>query len=322
MQEGTFKTYIEEDREYFIFRDAAQPDRLLTKDLPLTESLVSFTELDFDELEAQFMAVDLVLYRLQPGCGKSVESEVIREASTRLAALAEKHIVLETLRLDYGERFAQMQATESPDYAALLFDHTSMRFSLNRFTEAQALVRRILREVLNAESGVRAPYRTRMAAYKTAGCRFPFSVLTTKMEATADDYLTEVLYVRDPLDIIDFYVRECIRRLLLTRCCKHCGRWFFLTGHQGLEYCDRTLDAKGRSCREIGAFAVYAQSKKSDEVFTAYRREYKKRNAWMQAGKITKQSYENWCSKAQAAKKDLADGKITLQVCLERLKED
>ena len=161
-----------------------------------------------------------------------------------------------------------------------------------------------------------------MAAYKTAGCRFPFSVLTTKMEMTADDYLTEVLYVRDPLDIIDFYVRECIRRLLLTRCCKHCGRWFFLTGHQGLEYCDRTLDAKGRTCREIGAFAVYAQSKKSDEVFTAYRREYKKRNAWMQAGKITKQSYENWCSKAQAAKKDLADGKITLEVCLERLKED
>ena len=35
-----------------------------------------------------------------------------------------------------------------------------------------------------------------------------------------------------------------------------------------------------------------------------------------------KGSYENWCSKAQAAKKDLADGIITLQVCLERLKED
>lgn len=322
MQEGTFKTHIEEDREYFIFRDAAQPNHLLTKDFPLTESLVSFTELDFDELEAQFMAVDLVLYRLQPGCGKNVEAEVILEASERLASLAEKHIVLEALRLDYTERFAQMQVTDSPDYAALLFNHTSMRFQLSRFIEAQAQTRLILREVLNAESGIRAPYRARMAAYKTAGCRFPFSVLTTKMEMTADDYLTEVLYVRDPLDVIDFYVRECLRRLLLTRCCKHCGRWFFLTGHQGLEYCDRTLDAKGRTCREIGAFAVYAQSKKSDQAFTAYRREYKKRNAWLQAGKITKHDYQHWCGKAKMARNDFADGKITLETFLERLKED
>ena len=86
--------------------------------------------------------------------------------------------------------------------------------------------------------------------------------------------------------------------------------------------CGMWTGSSCRSCREIGAFAVYAQSKKSDEVFTAYRREYKKRNAWLQAGKITKQSYENWCSKAKMARNDFADGKITLETFLERLKED
>ena len=30
MREGTFRTYINEDREYFIFRDAVQPEHLLT----------------------------------------------------------------------------------------------------------------------------------------------------------------------------------------------------------------------------------------------------------------------------------------------------
>ena len=322
MREGTFRTYINEDREYFIFRDAVQPEHLLTKELPLTESLVSFTELNFDELESQFMKVDTTLYRLHPGCSKEEEAGIICEASELLFALAEKHIVLEVLRLDYKERFDQIQASDLPDYAEILFNHTSMRFQLNRFIEAQAQLRQIIAEVLTAEIGVRTPFHTRLEAYKNAGCRFPFSVLTTKMEPVADGLLTEVLYVRDPMDVIDFYLRECIRRQLLSRCCKHCGRWFFLTGHQGLEYCERTRDAKGRMCREFGAFAVYAQSKKSDEVFTTYRREYKKRNAWMQAGKMQKQDYERWCEKAKIAREELADGKITLAEFVERLKED
>ena len=42
----------------------------------------------------------------------------------------------------------------------------------------------------------------------------------------------------------------------------------------------------------------------------------------MQTVKITKHDYQHWCGNAKMARNDFADGKITLETFLERLKED
>lgn len=42
MREGSFKPYINEDREYFIFHDAGKLDSEVHRDFPLMESLGVF----------------------------------------------------------------------------------------------------------------------------------------------------------------------------------------------------------------------------------------------------------------------------------------
>lgn len=53
----------------------------------------------------------------------------------------------------------------------------------------------------------------------------------------------EVLYPKDICDLIDFHVRECVKREVRMRVCKNCLRCFDVTGKAGTEYCDRVCDS-------------------------------------------------------------------------------
>ena len=48
-------------------------------------------------------------------------------------------------------------------------------------------------------------------------------------------------------DLIDYHLRECIKREVKMRVCKNCGRYFALTGRTNTEYCSRPFDEKGRT---------------------------------------------------------------------------
>ena len=45
-------------------------------------------------------------------------------------------------------------------------------------------------------------------------------------------------------DLIDYHLKECIRRGVKLRKCKNCGRYFVVSGHGGAEYCDRPFNAR------------------------------------------------------------------------------
>ena len=97
------------------------------------------------------------------------------------------------------------------------------------------------------------------------------------------------------------------------RRCKNCGRLFAVTGHGGTEDCDRPADERGRTCREIGAFRVWEKSKSTDEPFKVFRREYKKRFAWIKAGRITKDEFYSWSERAREKRDKCDAGRITLE---------
>ena len=109
----------------------------------------------------------------------------------------------------------------------------------------------------------------------------------------------EVLYPRDIYDLIDFHVRECVKREVRMRVCKNCLRYFAVTGKASTEYCGRICDSKGRTCREMGAINTWTQRKQGDEVFKEYRREYKKRFARINAGRLTKSAFYAWSTVAE-----------------------
>ena len=70
---------------------------------------------------------------------------------------------------------------------------------------------------------------------------------------------------------------------------------------------------KGRTCKEIGAIALWNKNKSEDEVFKIYRREYKKRFAWIKAGRITDEQFYAWSEQAREMKKKCDREVITLE---------
>ena len=120
-------------------------------------------------------------------------------------------------------------------------------------------------------------------------------------------------------DLIDYHLRECIKREVKMRVCKNCGRYFALTGRTNTEYCSRPFDEKGRTCREVGAIALWTKRKSRDALFQDYRREYKNRFARMKAGSWSRRSSTRGTNvperKKRSAKRGGCPRKTTLPGC-------
>ena len=159
-----------------------------------------------------------------------------------------------------------------------------------------------------------------LAAEQAGKDLFCFRPQRMSYELLYRETFAEVLCPETLYDLIDYHLRECLKREIKMRVCKNCGCLFAVTGHGGVEYCDRPFDEKGRTCKEIGAFRVWEKSKSEDEVFKVYRREYKKRFAWIRAGRITKEEFYAWSEKAREMKKKCDREIITLEEYVDWLK--
>lgn len=100
----------------------------------------------------------------------------------------------------------------------------------------------------------------------------------------------EILYPNTIRDLIDFSLRECVRREIPVRRCRSCGRYFPITGRITAEYCSRPSPS-GKLCRSTAPVRKWAESRRSNQIFQEYRREYKRHFAWIKAGKITKEQF-------------------------------
>ena len=69
--------------------------------------------------------------------------------------------------------------------------------------------------------------------------------------------------------------------------------------------------SRGRTCKEVGAMRQYLQSHAQDELLKIYRREYKRRFAWIRAGKISQDDFSTWSKEAQKEKEKCEAGEIS-----------
>ena len=121
--------------------------------------------------------------------------------------------------------------------------------------------------------------------------------------------------------MISFSLQTCVERNITVRRCKNCGRYFAQTGRVSAEYCDRTpLDGQS-SCRLMGAFQQWTLKQADDPVFKVYRREYKRRFAWIKAGRISDSEFYAWSEQAREQKKKCDEGIITAEEFQRWLKE-
>ena len=120
--------------------------------------------------------------------------------------------------------------------------------------------------------------------------------------------------------MIDYALRSCVERGITVRRCKNCGRWFPQTGRVSAEYCERPVAEGQQTCREAGAFQRWTKKQSDDPVFKAYRKEYKKRFAWIKAGRISDTDFYAWSEQAREMKKKCDRDTITLEEYVEWLK--
>ena len=310
MADYIFKTYIDSGREYYEYTDAADREQTIKKDLPFPESLMSLLYMDIWELEPITKKMDKALLSFY----QSKDYNELQIVAAGLNELASRHIYFELLRLDWLDRLNMVDSTAPRDFQDLL-PHKKISHLCSNIDTLQKQIKGLIAQTLDMDGEKKSVSEKMVAYYNAEGGdtlnTFRFQPQTTNFEVIDHKVFAEVLYPKDIYDLIDFHVRECVKREVKMRICKNCLRYFAVTGKASTEYCDRVCDSKGRTCREIGAINTWTQRKQGDEVFKEYRREYKKRFARINAGKLTKSAFYAWSEEARKKKEDCDNGTIT-----------
>lgn len=320
MPDYIFKTYIDSGREYYEYTDVTDREQTIKKDFPFPESLMSLLYMDIWELEPITKRMDKALLAFYQSGAK----DDLQVVAAGLDELASRHVYFELLRLDWLERLDMVDSTAPRDFQDLL-PHKKISHLCSSIDTMQKQIKGLIAQVLDMDGEKKSVSEKMVAYYSAEGGdtlnTFQFQPQTMNFEVIDRKIFAEVLYPRDIYDLIDFHVRECVKREVKMRVCKNCLRYFAVTGKASTEYCDRICDSKGRTCREIGAINTWTQRKQGDEVFKEYRREYKKRFARINAGKLTKSVFYAWSEEARKKKEDCDNGTITPEDFSRWLKE-
>ena len=320
MQNYIFKTYIDGGREYYEYTDAADREQTIKKDFPFPESLMSLLYMDIWELEPITRKMDKALLSFY----QSKDYNELQIVESGLNELAPRHICFELLRLDWLERLDMVDSTAPRDFQDLL-PHKKISHLCSSIDTMQKQIKGLIAQVLDMDGEKKSVSEKMVAYYNAEGGdtlnTFQFQPQSMSFEVIDHKVFAEVLYPRDIYDLIDFHVRECVKREIKMRVCRNCLRYFAVTGKASTEYCGRICDSKGRTCREMGAINTWTQRKQGDEVFKEYRREYKKRFARINAGRLTKSAFYAWSEEARKRKEDCDSGTITPEEFSQWLKE-
>ena len=315
-----FRTYIDGGREYYEYTDAADREQTIKKDFPFPESLMSLLYMDIWELEPITKKMDRALMSFY----QSRDYDELQIVAAGLNELASLHICFELLRLDWLERLDMVDSTAPGDFQDLL-PHKKISHLCSSIDTMQKQIKGLIAQALDMDGEKKSVSEKMVVYYNAEGGdtlnTFQFQPQTMNFEVIDHKVFAEVLYPKDIYDLIDFHVRECVKREVKMRVCKNCLRYFAVTGKASTEYCGRVCDSKGRTCREMGAINTWTQRKQGDEMFKEYRREYKKRFARINAGRLTKSAFYAWSEEARKKKEDCDSGVITTEEFSRWLKE-
>ena len=295
-----FQTYIANGREYFLF-DGKK------KDFPFPESLLRFLYLDFSEYDALTHRMARALENYYPSKNQKYLDEVV----AGLNRLAQAHIYFECLHEEW------MQKMDAAKTASGRLSELLPRKELSQIgsdvSQIQKQIKAIFAAVLDKDNARMTFEQFAAAPAHNDLLSFSFHPLKIQYALTDEGVFTDVLGTSSFYDLIDFSLRECLKRGVQMRICKNCGQYFALSGKGTAEYCEITLDAKGRTCKETGAMKQYFRSKKDNPVFGEYRREYKRRFAWIKSGRIDSDAFYAWSAEARQKEAECEQGEISFE---------
>lgn len=300
----TFKMYFQDDGEFFEYDPFGMTGAAGTeRALPYSESLLSFLELGSADWEPliQQAALDLEQFF---STRDPAHADRMMQA---LGELAARHIYFQLLYLRCFER----KATGSLESRMA----EELRLLPAQLKVYQEQARIFLERILDIDQVWREVRKNMRKAYLFDGPRdaalFRFEPTPISLGVIRGGNCGEILYPNTIRDLIDFSLRECVRREIPVRRCRSCGRYFPITGRITAEYCSRP-SSSGKLCRSTAPVQKWAESRRSDQVFQEYRREYKRRFAWIKAGKLTEEQFAAWHKAAKSRKKNCDQERISL----------
>ncbi len=316
-KEFQHKIYIFEGKEY---HETKTERTYIKKEFPIFESLISFLYLDITEYDQQFNK-----------CGKYIEKlyqEKNRAYAVHVGAFLQDMAWLHPyFEITYQIWNSRLEEAEKQNYKHIvdLLPRKELTQIPSRVSQFQKQIIWIFENAFDLDLKKGSMQECLVKYYKKYQDkplqRFPFRSLPLDFEIVENKTFTEVLYPENLYDIVDFFLRECIKREQPIRRCKNCQKYFAIHGRTDTEYCSRPIDDLGRTCRDLGASYVWERKKKEDEVFRVYRREYKKRFAWIKAKKIDADEFYAWSERAREKKAKCDRGEISLEEFKEWLKK-
>ena len=306
----TFKVYISDGKENFEYGNGEESQKI---SLPFSQSLLDLLYLDIWSYGTIFEDMGNAIRKLY----QTKDEEWAEKINRELSAIRKEHIYFEFLYLDWCNRLDQAKEKGYNDIVDLL-PYKKITHTPSNIASMQDQIKTLFSNVLDIISSDE-PIQKKMVNYyaEKGNDTFRFMQQSSNFEVVDNQTFTEVLYPNDIYDIIDFFVRSCVKREQRFRVCKNCGKYFALSGYINTEYCDRPYDSAGRTCKEIGAITVWQKKKLENPALSAFSKEYKRRFAWIRYGKITKEDFYDRAVKARGMRDKCMDGKIDLNEFLE-----
>ena len=315
------KMYFSEKRELFqCDASGIQGVPSVDREFPFLESLLTFLEMDCGELTP-------ILQRIADRWSRLIaefDRDAGTEAMVELGQLKSRHIYLELLYVRWYDRFSRIGIYGDRGSAEDEQMLAELRDLPEQLLLYQKQVQRFFDLVLDVDSAGRDPQQQAAKNYLHDSPRDPslfrFRPIPLSFEPVEPGRCSPVLYSASIPDMIDYSLRSCVERGITVRRCKNCGRYFPQTGRVSAEYCERPVPRGQQTCREAGAFQQWTKKQSDDPVFKAYRKEYKKRFAWIKAGRISDTDFYAWSEQAREMKKKCDRDMISLEEFVEWLK--
>jgi len=301
----TYKLHFTNDSELFEYDPWGYRGAAATQlRLPYQESLLSFLEMLPDEWTVPLTEITADWDRyFTAGDGTSAN-----QAMQKMGDLASRHIYF---RLPYLVWFSRKTAEElRPEMTEELRRLPEQLSAYQK--QAQYFIERILdfdQVGRNAQKNLCANY---IRNEPKDPALFRFEPISTVLEPVDEDTCGAVLHPSTIRDVIDFSLRDFVTRGTPVRRCKNCGRYFPLIVRVSAEYCERPT-ASGKLCRGTASALKWTEERRGNKIFREYRREYKRRFAWIKAGKIEPDAFYAWSEKAREKKAECDEEIITLE---------
>lgn len=317
----TYKVYLKDDREHFEWECDTQfyaTKRAVKKDFEISQSLLDFFYLDVGNYHKIFDRMGQIVRELPTK--EAGPKEVPPALMTDLDKIAKEHIFFEFVRLDWFDRLDRYAKGEQ--VGMWYKDLTWIPMNLGTI---QNQLKPLFDKVLNAFADDTKTMPERLASlygkkgFDTHNSRFKFEPLSIDFAPVGTQIYTDVLAPKNIHDIVDFFLREFMRRDIAFKNCKSCGK-YFPASHGNTEYCNRLYEDTGKTCREIGSVKAYQSKVENNPAIKEYNRGYKTHYARIKSGKMTKEQFKEWAEMAREYRDEVTSGKRSLEGFIDWLK--